>query len=170
MNHPILANTNESCKQKILARIKLKKDEKNIKSYDIEVRDENKLLLLLTINGFYLSKLQSKASGADLYVSHWIESEYYPSDKIQEISSSVAVVRLRGSVGLDKNHFKAHDYYFINVSYFNALSGDEIPEMILVPVLGVLDASSSLVLEDFLSMVQILSKKDKMNSAVKFGN
>ena len=66
---------------------------------------------------------------------------------------------------IKKNYYTGFSSLFLNVSHFNNLSRDNIPGLILISIFDVINIYSSLVLEDYLSLLQIQLTKLKNKKA-----
>merc|ERR1712161_180032 len=162
--------------EEMWAYVRIKENTTAYKTFSIELCN-SKGLLSVEVEDFRLAKLLPQAPKASLYTTQWIEipnisklplGTSFQNKKLMEQTSivepldmiksyKIVIVELSGCIGLESKILEELDACSMKLSDILVLRGDEIPSVLLVPVMSDSDEDSCIVIEEGLSLLQFLS-------------
>merc|ERR1711957_283389 len=166
------------------AYVRIKENTTAYKTFSIELCN-SKGLLSVEVEDFRLAKLPPQAPKASLYTTQWIEipnisklplGTSFQNKKLMEQTSivepldmiksyKIVIVELSGCIGLESKILEELDACSMKLSDLLALRGDEIPSVLLVPVMSDSDEDSCIVnAEGPLESIATINNEVNVNS------
>ena len=161
--------------RKIWARVWLENDSPKMKLCNIDLLDEDEGLIM-SAEGFRYARLLGSAMMTSdnkneprMYTTRWIETDSLSQDDTDQDQGSpaadVCIMTLPGCLALDMSSVEEEDKMNVSTMLLSDLEcladANDVAEVVLVPLVDIesTDASSTVVLEACVSLMQIMSKK-----------